>query len=666
MSSNDESTTVQRGGDWIGDVYRLLHLDAHFGRFEEIYRNFDAEKAAEVIVGAGFQVVSFMAMDGPSYYPTRIGEPHPGLDRDFVGEFTRALQKRGLKCLVYVTYDLGFDYEKLDREAIPQLTEILDWYDVDGFFLDGPMQPFMRSVGYTEHARELYGKEVGGEIPTDDSDPRGFAFRRWANRHMDAFLEKTYRAVAAIKPGVVIFYNGAWMFRYPVTPPSWYKFVEWDTATPDSGFYSYNYSLEGRYLASLPGIAWACMGIDASSWEDYSLREPEAFMHESALLLAAGGRTYLSDNPYPSGNPDPALVKVYTEVNRRTRALEPFLKDCRPVKETAVLHSADAIWSKTPVDPTPEWRPGPAYQPVVGVHKALTEGHVQMAILNSEVFADTLHEYKVAVLADQRILSEREGAAIRAFVRQGGVLIATGETGTRDADNEWLRDFALADVLGVEYRETVDTSFAFLRMQDEDAEHGIPAMDVPVRGNYVRIRTTTAETRCALVPPYEGIKTGTPPPAEEAEGPGVTVNAYGKGKAVYCAAKLFDAYAKENTPVLRKIGLWMLDQVHPRAARTIVCQNTPIRVEMFYNERAGERFVHLVNYCADKREYGTPYVQDFSAVHGIRIEVQLDDRPVRVTRVPGGEKVAYTYENGWIAFVAEPLIIHEVYWIESV
>lgn len=234
-----------RGSDWVTEAYRLLHLDAHFGEFKEIYRDFDAEGTAGAIAAAGFQMVSFMAMDGPSYYPTRIGKAHPGLNRDFVGEFSRALRKRGIRCLVYLSFDLGFDSEKLDREGIPQLKEIL-----------------------------------------------------------------------------------------------------------------------------------------------------------------------------------------------------------------------------------------------------------------------------------------------------------------------------------------------------------------------------------------------------------------------------------ENTPLLRRIGLWMLDQAHPRSARTIVCLDTPIRVEMFYNEREGERFVHLVNYCADKREFGTPSVQDFSAVHGIRIQVRLDDRPVSVTRVPGGEKVAHTYEDGWCTFAADPLIIHDVYMIE--
>ena len=35
----------ERSDGWHESIYRLLHLDAHFGGFKEIYRDFDAEAA---------------------------------------------------------------------------------------------------------------------------------------------------------------------------------------------------------------------------------------------------------------------------------------------------------------------------------------------------------------------------------------------------------------------------------------------------------------------------------------------------------------------------------------------------------------------------------------------------------------------------------------------
>ncbi|MFC1541555.1 alpha-amylase family protein [Candidatus Latescibacterota bacterium] len=692
----------ERVRGWYRNIYRQLHLDAHLDSFDKIYRNFDAETTAQTFKETGFQMVSYMAMDGPSYYPTKIGVPHPGLDRDFTGELTRALKKRGIRTIVYMSASLERRFQKehpdwiynpdptkeivdinsigesasiclnspwVDKVAIPQYKEIIEWYDVDGFFIDGVTQPYLRSNCYCPYCRELFDREIGGDIPTDDSDPKAFAYRKWANKHMEAYMEKVYRALSTMKPSIAILNNGQWMVcRYPVTPPDYVMHVCWDTPVPGSGLYSYNFSEEGRYLATLndilPDITWSCMGIDGYSWGDYTMREPEAYMHESAILLAACGRTYLSDNPYPSGNPDTALMNAYSAVNKRITELEPVLKNCKPFKDVAVLHSADSIWSKAPMSPCTGWPASPAYHAVSGTHKALIEGHVQMATVNNDVFLKTINNYSAIILPDQRILSEKECMAIRRFVRNGGALIATGETGLRDSDNKKLDNFSIADILGIDYLGSSDTINSYLRIKEKNDTFGIPAYDIQVVGNYMRIKTITAKTLVELIPPYEGKKTGSPPPAELPEGPGVTINSYGKGKAIYCASRLFEAYFREDTPNLRKLGLWMLNLVYPSESRTIILENTPINVEVFYNSCGNERFVHLINFTGDKREVGTPQIQDFITVHGIRVRVRLDKTPTWITIVPESRNVTFTYSNGWAAFDAEPLEIHSVYRIE--
>ncbi|MFC1693720.1 beta-galactosidase trimerization domain-containing protein [Candidatus Latescibacterota bacterium] len=691
-------TTVPRAG-WFDDIYCQLHLDAHFGGFREIYKRFDAEGAAQILDEAGFQMVSFFAKGwaGYSYYPTEIGVVHPGLDRDFTGEMTRALKKRGIRCLLYFMLQserriqqehsewvrnanpsvVKLDPKKIgtpammcintryaDEVGIPQLKEILGRYDIDGFFLDIFMHQFQGDICYCPTCRAAFEKEIGGPIPVADTDSNAFAWRLLRNRQMEESMAKVQHALEEIKPDISNIYNWSWMFRYPVTPPEYAHHLSWDTPVPKVGLFSWNFSLEARYLATLPNITWSCMSTRGNTWGEYSLREPEAYMSENATVLAACGRTYLSDIPYPDGNPDPAVYDVYNAVNNRTRQYIPFTRNCDPVKDTVVLHSAYSVWSKKPLQPADTWYPGLAYYSVCGAHKAMIEGHVQIDISNSEQFVDTLDQYKAVVLADQAILNERECEAIRRFVKNGGVLLATGETATRDVKNNLLSSFAIADVLGVELAGISDTANCYLRFPLKEETFGIPMMDIQVMGRYAMVKPTTAQTLLELVPPYEGIKNGSPPPARETQGPGVTLNTYGKGKAIYCAAKLFSSYYTEDTPVLRKLALWLLNEVYPSDARTIFFEQTPSNVEVFLNQRGNERFIHLVNYSGDKRERGTPQVQDFTTVHGIRIHVKLSTRPVSLITVPDGGKVPYNYQNGWVTFEAEPLRIHDVYRIE--
>ena len=691
---------------WFKKIYRMLHTDAHHGRFKVIYKDFDAEATAQAYQDAGFQLVSYITQDGPSYYPTKIGLTHPGLQCDYVGELTRALKKRGIKTVAYISAQGDhINYEKhpdwvynpdparevidtsttrsrstmclnspwVDEVFIPQCKEILDLYDVDGFFPDGVLRPLDAQHCYCKYCRESFGKEVGGKMPTKEGDPKTFEYRKWSNRRIIEYLDKVYQALSAIKPGIALINNYAWMSRFPITPPDYVMHVCWDTPVPDGGLnrmglYALNFSIEARYLSTLldirPNLTYSCMNVSSLNWGDYQLRETETYLQEAATVEAGGGRIYLSFNPYPSGNPAPAVIEAYSTVNKRTTELEPVLKDSKPVKDVAVLHSADSIWSRAGFNPSPEWIAGPPYYPVCGAHKALIEGHVQMGILNSEVFIETIDQYRAIVLPNQRVLSRRECDAVRRFVKNGGALIATGETGTRDSSNKPLDTFSLNDVLGVDYIDTVETSMSYIRVSSKIESFGIAAYDYPVVGQYSRVKTTTAKTLLELVPPYEGITRGNPPPAIEAEGPGVTINSYGKGKAIYCSSALFSAYYEHGVPVLRKLGLWILDQVYPQSSRSIILENTPINVEVFYNERGDERFVHLVNYSGDKREIKISMTQDFVVVHDIRVKVRLNNRPRMINTVPDEKQVAFTYKDGWATFEAEPLEIHSVYMIE--
>ena len=688
-------------GNWFKDIYRLLHIDGGIVGQKDFKKGFDAEATAQVFDEIGVQMVSYQAKSRYSYYPTKIGVPDPTIDRDCFGELTRALKKRGIKSIAYYHIQRERKFQKshpdwvfnedpsvtiakdadkretvsmclnspyVKEVVIPQLKEIVNLYDVDGFFIDIVLQPFLSNNCYCKYCRELFAKEAGGEIPLDDSDPRAFAYRKWSNMHFEAVMEKYYRALSEIKPEITFLNNHCWINRYPVTPPSYVMHVTWDTPTPNTGLYSWNFSFQARYLATLndvlPDITWSCMNVSSLGWGDYELRETEAFLQECAIMLAGCGRTYPSYNPYPTGNPAPALMEAFGEVNKRTIALEPFVKDCKPVKDVAILHSADSVWSRVPMKPHVGWTPSHAYHPVAGAHKAMIEGHVQIGLTNSEVFLKTINDYNAIILPTQRILSDQECEAIRRFVRNGGALIATGETGMRDTENKHLSDFSIADVLGVKYMGTSETSISYLRMESKIDEFGIPAYDIPVVGKYVMVKPTTAKTLVEIVPPYKEIKRGTPPPAEISEGPGITINSYGKGKAVYCASELFAGYYIKDTPVLRKLALWMLNLVYPIGSRTVSCENTPINVELFYNQRGNERFVHLVNYSGDKREVGVAHAQDFPIIHGIMVKVRLKKRPTSITAVPGGKKVSFTYRNGLATFNVEPLEIHDVYRIE--
>ena len=656
-----------RDDDWLRSVYRELHVDAHFGQVPAPYENFNAEAAADTFKASGFQMISYFAVcnAGYSYYPTKIGVEHPGLKRDFTGEMTAALKKRGIRVLAYVSAgpDRRYGSEHPDwvrvsrgpaagnrggasqmclnspwveQVHIPQLQELVALYDVDGFFLDGLIAKFIRGACYCRYCREAFG----AEIPAEDGDPKVFAHYQFLSRSGARYAERVIGALQQKKPGLAFVLNHIWVTRNPVKPPAVVTQLVWEPAPPYTGVLSMDFSFEARYLASQPGIAnWSCMTTRGNGWGDYSLRDVSTFRHEAAVLLAGGGRPYFGDDSYPSGNPDPAVYRTYGEVNRRTAELEPFLKGFAPVKDIAVLLSADSIWGNLPLNPPRDWMNSPSSPGTAGAHRALVEEHAQFSILNSELMAETLGDYRALVLPEQCILSDRECEAIRRFVAAGGVLIATGETGTRDAKNQPLADFALADLLGVKRIGRADARRCFLRS----------GMDVQVSGAYQRIAANGATTLLPLVPPV-GAKQA---PAAEPEGPGVTIHSFGKGQAVYCAAPLYGAYHQYGTPALRDLAWWMLERVHPKSRRVMALENVPASIEATVHARGEDRLLHLVSRA-----------QEYIPVEGIRVRLEAAARPRRVSAIPEKETAGFDWKNGYIEFSAR-VSMHSAYLIEA-
>ena len=651
---------------WLRDMYRELHIDAHFGQVPQPYEDFDAETAAGILQDAGFQMISCFAVcnAGYSYYPTKIGVRHPGLSRDFTGQMTAALKKRGIRVLAYVSSGPDRRYAGehpdwvrvaaasggnrggaaqmcvnspwVEQVQIPQLRELVALYDVDGFFLDALIGKFLRGACYCRYCREAFG----AEIPKTDDDPAVFRHHRFLSQSAARYAERVIGPLRQTKPGLAFVFNHIWVTRNPVKPPAAVTQLVWEPAPPYTGVLSLDFSLEARYLSSQAGIAnWSCMATRGNGWGDYSLRDVSTFQHEAAVLLAGGGRPYFGDDSYPSGNPDPAVYKSYGAVNRRTAELESFVKGCAPVKDIAVLLSADSLWAGLPLNPPRDWMNSPSSPGTAGAHKVLVEGHAQFAILNSETLVESLAEYRALVLPEQCILSERECDAIRRFVQNGGGLIATGETGTRDANNRPLDEFALADVLGIHNLGRANARRSFLRS----------GMDVQVSGDYRRMQTTSAQMLLPLVPPM-GAKQA---PAASPEGPGVTIHSFGKGQAIYCAVPLFTAYQKDGTPALRQLAWWMLDRVHPPARRVLTAVNAPREIEIGYSTRGRERLVHLVSRS-----------QEFNPIEGIRLRLESPSRPKRVSTIPRREAIAFEWKDGYLEFSAQ-VAMHSAYLFES-
>lgn len=94
--------------NWYRQIIRKIHFDMHTpGSVEAVGRDFDPIAFAHAIKEAGAEAVCFFARCGYgwSYYPTKVGLPHPHLKRDVFGDGVKAIKDAGIRVIAYVAID---------------------------------------------------------------------------------------------------------------------------------------------------------------------------------------------------------------------------------------------------------------------------------------------------------------------------------------------------------------------------------------------------------------------------------------------------------------------------------------------------------------------------------------------------------------------------------
>ncbi len=170
-------------------------------------------------------------------------------------------------------------------------------------------------------------------------------------------------------------------------------------------------------------------------------------------------------------------------------------------------------------------------------------------LLDENLTADALAAYRVVVLPNVAILGEEEVNLFAAYVRGGGNLVVTGQTGCYTTSGAPAGETVLAELLGARLKEMLPDRDNYVRLDTPpDALAGIAGgvpLDWPhlVYGPAVVYEPATATAWGELVAPVrrqrqkEG-KEGTafPSSADAPVGPGVLLNSFGKGRVLTFAA----------------------------------------------------------------------------------------------------------------------------------
>jgi hypothetical protein len=450
-----------------------------------------------------------------------------------------------------------------------QIRELCENYRPDGIWLD-VFEPLTSEICFCPSCQKKYQEETGGSL-LDAHDPH------WYQACYTVLLGEINTLVKGINPDCVLGQNtGA---RHPEYDP-------FDDFYTREAFTSPAISLYCRSMRPL-GKPFETTSRLYSSVHSWAMRSPERVLLESLATVVHGGASCMELSPMSTGKIMDEAVQRVAEVGRYLRALEPYLLDTRPIYDAGVYqpdHLCGGPWGTT--------------NPPGGWTSALMERDIPHACLypNAEV-----SPYPLLILDDSVILDDTLANRLAHYVAGGGNLIV--ECGA--AFSPQGPNATLLQVLGIEGKGKTGGAAHYLSELDPRIAAGMGEDDLIVEGEAYRIGTTTAVPLAFLRyelterKPIKDLWLNLPPQKGRSGDPAITLNAYGKGRALFIACPLTTgeirnhrnnpAEAREYpTQLAANLARFMLGEPLLRGT-------TPAGVEVVVNRQGSRTIVHLLN-----------------------------------------------------------------------
>ncbi len=659
-----------------GAGYTTSHPDFHLPDAVAVGGGFDVEKYVATLKRGQVDVVYFFAKChyGNSYYDTKVGRRHPGLRTDLMRPISEACRRAGIKFIVYFSGGIDTYAAKqhtdwraqvklneppapvapdanvylnvclfgpyTDEWLIPQMREAAREYEMDGMMTD-TMSSF---VCCCPHCRAGFTRDTGMTFPLDENDPTWAAFARWRYEQKDVFARKICRAVQAERPGLPVGLNWMYSIRDPAPPPPEIGYLLADDCRGAA-----ETSMTARYFAGT-GLPFEIMtGRFLHGLGDWSIKPLDMLKQNMAVTAANGGRCTLIDRQLPDGHLDGEYYRrlgdVFGFVHERAAAF----RDAAPAAQTAILHSASSVFG---AEKQFYGRHAEQMKSVEGAALVLTETSRHTTLLGEAALTERIADYESVILPESRAIAPDLQERLREYVRNGGVLLATHPC-ARDASGR----MPLADVFGVAAGSEYDSEQGYLLFASGE-EHEFAGLPLLVRGRGVRLQCRGARPLGGYYEPMsQGLfGWGVPPPAAAASAPGIVLNEFGKGRAVFLAAPLFAALRNNYNP----LGAWLIDRLLRLAvARPLLDVQAEPGLEVSLMRQTGGYVIHLIN-KGGERQLGGPWrvIPSIRPSGPVRFRLRLPSRPKAIVPVPDDHAIEWRWAEGSLECSTPAVPIH--------
>jgi len=668
--------------------WRKIHLDYHNSQhMPQLGEAFDADEFGDRLVEGHVDSIVVFAKDmhGYFYYPSAYGPAHPGLSFDMLGPQVEACRKRNIKVYAYycVTWDNYLAEQhpewlvwKRDRttylpkfDETPHWTalclsnddfvglvldhsrEILERYELDGIWYDMPLP-----IG-----GECFCRNCLAALREAGADPFATsAQRRHKQELLVGFMRRAHALAQEIRPGCQVDHNNQTRLGLGERVP----FMDnVDIEALPTAFWGYFYfPTTVRYARTFGTSTYGQSGRFHGAWADFGgLKHPNQLRTELAGIVAQGARCALGDQAPPSGRLDPAVYDTIGQCYAEIARLEPFLDGAVPVTEAAIVVGGDPLEdlasTRATTDPAlaaAEAKGGSARRwgdSVYGLTKLLMEAHLQFDIVEPD--AD-LERYRLLVLAENLPVDAALAARLRAYVRDGGAIVAAADAlRLRGGETTW------AEELGLAYRGGSPFTPAYLLFADRSGRATIfadlPDFEYALYDGAARWRATDGDVVLAHLgePLFQrGPDHYTSHAQSPFDHPTDDAAIALRGRLAAVAFPLGASYFRHGYWIYREVFHRLLRAVLPEP---LVETSAPLSAEVTVTHQAAaanrpERWlVHTVNFSPNRRGPDhCEYLEDPIPLHDVRLALRIDGTIGRAYLAADGTDLPLlALDHGW-------------------
>jgi hypothetical protein len=641
---------------------RQVHLDFHTGPWvPDVGRDFDARDFAGTMKAARVNSVTVFAKchHGHLYYDTKRPERHPGLKPglDLLGEQVEALHREGIRAPIYVSVqcdeyaadthpewvarqpdgkpvgagplspgwqilDMSSPYQEFLAE---QTREVLRKFKpVDGIFFDMCWdQPSVGNYAVEEMARR-------GLDPEKEEDRQ-----RYAHDVAIAYMDRFYRMVKDASPSATVAFNSRPLKNLP-EEAKYLAQVEIE-ALPTGGW-GYQFFPKNVRFARNFGLDY--LGMTArfhKSWADFGGLKPYAALeYETAQMMAHGAKCSIGDQMHPRGTLDAAAYDLISRVYARVEAREPWLDGARPLSQIGLFQVPSAATrTRESAGGTDE-----------GAVRMLTQLKHQFDVVDE---TRDLDRYELLILPDAIPLSPQLVKQLRAYVKNGGKLLASGTSGLNADGTE-----SLLPELGIKAHGPSELTTTYIRFGKEvnvdvpPTDHVMyePGIRVTVSGNGATAVAKVVEPYFNRSYEHFSSHFQTPPDKPSRYAAAVVTD-----RTAYVAYPVFSAFGRHGNYPYRLLVRNLLERLLPEPLLRV---DAPTSTEATVTRQKipdgrGERtIVHLLQYAPERRTKELDLVEDIVPLFNVPLSLRAERPPRKVYLAPEGTPIPFEHLVGRI------------------